>query len=300
MAQPEAPRNSETLQALFSAQLDGLASWLEEPAHAQFGGQANLLDADEIQDQSLELQQLIGELLDAPDPHSTDSDAYHALERYFVTLARKILARGGSIDTLVHYTQTVQRSLLQGLEALNEIEFTRSSTAFAFFSDHFIELLLAVFRTYLSQKEETIQAQESELRETATPITEIWNGVLTLPLIGTLDSERTVFIMDALLERIARDQSRVVVMDLTGVGGIDSEVSRHLIQMVRAIQLMGAEAVLTGIRPEIARTMTHLGIDLGDVTTRGNLADGLQHAFHLIGVKVVPAQGPQGGGQGTP
>ena len=128
--------------------------------------------------------------------------------------------------------------------------------------------------------------QEAELRETATPITEIWDGVLTLPIIGTLDSNRTMIIMEALLNYIAKEHTSTVVMDLTGVKNIDSQVSHHLIQMVRAVQLMGADAILTGIRPEIARALTSLNIDLGGVTTRASLSDGLKEAFRRMGIIV--------------
>ena len=146
---------------------------------------------------------------------------------------------------------------------------------------------MAVFRAYLEEKEQALHAQEAELRETSTPITEIWDGVLTLPIIGTLDSSRTMLVMEALLNRIAADRVSAVVMDVTGVRSIDSQVSHHLIQMVRAIQLMGADAILTGIRPEIARALTSLNIDLGNVTTRASLSDGLKEAFRRLGVQVV-------------
>jgi rsbT co-antagonist protein RsbR len=150
----------------------------------------------------------------------------------------------------------------------------------------FNELTLSVFQTYLEEKENTITAQQEELRETSTPITEIWDGVLTLPIIGTLDSSRTMIVMEALLNRIAADRASAVVMDVTGVRSIDSQVSHHLIQMVRAVQLMGADAILTGIRPEIARALTSLNIDLGNVTTRASLSDGLKEAFRRLGVQV--------------
>jgi rsbT co-antagonist protein RsbR len=155
-----------------------------------------------------------------------------------------------------------------------------------YLSSLFNELVLAVFQAYLSEKERTIWAQEAELRETSTPITEIWDGVLTLPIIGTLDSSRTMIVMEALLNRIASERASAVVMDLTGVKNIDSQVSHHLIQMVRAIQLMGADAILTGIRPDIARALTSLNIDLGNVTTRATLSDGLKEAFRRMGIQV--------------
>ena len=282
---------TEKLEALFKAEVDGLAAALEVPARTHFGGSLNLLDDTEIVDLSLELQYLVGGLLASEDPFSMSSPAYQALESFFNNLARKVFSRGGEVEGMVRYTQALQRALIFKLEERNDVQFTRSRSVLAYFSDIFLELIFAVYRTYLDSKEQTIRSQESELRETATPITEIWEGVITLPIIGSLDSSRTVLIMESLLNRIAEEHAKVVVMDLTGVSAMDSQVSHHLIQMVRAIKLMGAESILTGIRPEIARALTQLEIDLGDMNTRGNLADGLKDAFRMIGVKVVKETG---------
>ncbi|MFP4154704.1 MAG: STAS domain-containing protein [Halothiobacillaceae bacterium] len=281
---------TERLKALFALKIEHVAPALEQPARQFFGGVHGLLDEHEISDLSLELQHLIGGLLAARDPFDRESAEFLALETFFVNLSRKILTRGGDVEDIVRYTQGLQNVLIQGLEHEAGVEFTKSRSVLLFFSRHFTELILAVFRTYLHQKDETIRMQESEIRETATPITEIWDGVLTLPVIGSLDSNRTMLVMEALLNYIAREHSKVVVMDLTGVSNIDSQVSHHLIQMVRAIQLMGAQAILTGIRPEIARALTMLNIDLGDICTRGSLSDGLKEAFARLGIKVTPAE----------
>ena len=225
-------------------------------------------------------------LLESKDPHDDASPQFHALEMFFNNLSKQILVRGGRVEDLVRYIQFMQRTLI---DALGEDQSTTVDDARAillFLSSLFNELILAVFQAYLEEKERTIYAQEAELRETATPITEIWDGVLTLPIIGTLDSSRTMLVMEALLNRIAREHARAVVMDLTGVKNIDSQVSHHLIQMVRAMQLMGAEAILTGIRPEIARALTSLNIDLSNVTTRATLSDGLKEAFRRMGIQV--------------
>ncbi|MHB8551378.1 MAG: STAS domain-containing protein, partial [Acidiferrobacterales bacterium] len=148
-----------------------------------------------------------------------------------------------------------------------------------------------VFHVYLEEKERTIQAQQEELRQTSTPITEIWDGVLTLPIIGSLDSTRTMMVMENLLSRIEAERARVVVIDVTGVMAIDSQVSHHLIQMIRAVGLMGADAVLTGIRPDIARSLTSLNIDLGEVTTRATLSEGLKEAFRRLRIEVRQGTG---------
>ena len=110
--------------------------------------------------------------------------------------------------------------------------------------------------------------------------------MLTLPIIGSLDSSRTMIVMEKLLSRIESDRARVVVIDVTGVMAIDSQVSHHLIQMIRATGLMGATAILTGIRPEIARALTSLNIDLSSVTTRSKLSEGLKEAFRQLSIEV--------------
>lgn len=267
-------------------QVGQLSAAIEREGESVFGS-SNLLSRDEITDASTEFLELVVMLLDTKNPLATDQPEFQALVAFFRNLSRQLLARGGQIEDFVRYIQFVQRCFIEILEEEKGVGFEDSRGVLLLLSSVFNELMLAVFRAYLEEKEKTIHAQQDELRETATPITEIWDGVLTLPIIGTLDSSRTMLVMESLLNRIAADRANVVVMDITGVRRIDSQVSHHLIQMVRAIQLMGADAILTGIRPEIARALTSLNIDLGNVTTRASLADGLKEAFRRLGVAVT-------------
>lgn len=275
-----------TLIEQLKLQVGHLSAAIERQGEAVFGN-SNLLSRDEITDASTEFLELIVVLLDTPNPLDTHSPAFEALVAFFRNFSRQLLARGGRMEDFVRYIQFLQRSFIETLQEDKEIGFDDTRGVLLLISSVFNELTLAVFHAYLDEKEKTIHAQQDELRETATPITEIWDGVLTLPIIGTLDSSRTMLVMESLLNRIAADKANVVVMDITGVRRIDSQVSHHLIQMVRAIQLMGADAILTGIRPEIARALTSLNIDLGNVTTRASLADGLKEAFRRLGVEVA-------------
>jgi rsbT co-antagonist protein RsbR len=206
---------------------------------------------------------------------------------FFGNLSQRMQIRGGNVEDVVRYCQHLQYALIEALEKDSGIKFTESRSVLLYFTNMFNELIMTVFHTYLGERERTLKAQEEELRETATPITEIWDGVLTLPIIGTLDSSRTMLVMEALLNRIAKDHAKAVVMDLTGVKNIDSQVSHHLIQMVRAVQLMGSDAIITGIHPEIARALVSLNIDLNNVTTRASLSDGLKEAFRRMGIHVT-------------
>jgi rsbT co-antagonist protein RsbR len=288
---------SSRLIDLLKTQIGNITGAIEKEGRMLFGGSNNLMSADEISDFSIEFFQLLVALLESKDPLDDASPQFHALEIFFNNLSRQILVRGGRVEDLVRFNQFMQRALIEALEddqqenaagaKTSAQDFSELKTILLFLSTTFNELNLAVFQAYLEEKEKTIYAQEAELRETATPITEIWDGVLTLPIIGTLDSSRTMLVMEALLNRIAQERASAVVMDLTGVKNIDSQVSHHLIQMVRAVQLMGAEAILTGIRPEIARALTSLNIDLGSVTTRATLSDGLKEAFRRMDIHVT-------------
>jgi len=276
---------SKILTELLKLQIGNISERIEREGQTVFGG-SNLLESDEIADLSVQFLQLLVALLESKDPDDDASPQFHALEMFFNNLAKQILVRGGRIEDLVRYIQFVQHTLIDTLGEDQNTKVDDARAILLYLSSLFNELVLAVFQAYLSEKERTIWAQEAELRETSTPITEIWDGVLTLPIIGTLDSSRTMIVMEALLNRIASERAVAVVMDLTGVKNIDSQVSHHLIQMVRAIQLMGADAILTGIRPDIARALTSLNIDLGNVTTRATLSDGLKEAFRRMGIQI--------------
>lgn len=277
---------SEKVKALFGLKISGIAADLEAPAQQFFCSEQRLMDPEEVADLSLEFESLIASLLGAKDPTDMHSPEFHALETFFSSLSQRVLMRGGHVEDVVRYTQSLQLSLIDVLQKVSGIPFSESRSVLLYFTGIFNELIMAVFHAYLEERENTLQAQQAELRETATPITEIWDGVLTLPIIGTLDSSRTMLVMEALLNRIAKDHARTVVMDLTGVKRIDSQVSHHLIQMVRAVQLMGSDAIVTGIHPEIARALVSLNIDFSNVTTRASMSDGLKEAFCRMGITV--------------
>ena len=267
-------------------QVGSISSAIEIKGKTLFGD-SNIMSNDEIIDFSTEFLELMLGLLDSDDPLDHEQPAFKTLQIFFRNMSKQILVRGGKMDDFVRYMQFLQRCFIESLEENKDMKFEDTRAILLLLSSVFNELTLSVFQAYLDEKEKTIHAQQQELRETSTPITEIWDGVLTLPIIGTLDSNRTMLVMEALLNRIAKDRAMAVVMDLTGVHSVDSQVSHHMIQMVRAIQLMGAAAILTGIRPEIARAMTSLNIDLGNVITRASLSDGLKEAFRMMGIHVT-------------
>jgi rsbT co-antagonist protein RsbR len=140
---------------------------------------------------------------------------------------------------------------------------------------------LGLFTTevYQRSREDLIRRQQDEMLELSTPVVQLWDGVLALPLIGTLDSNRTQIVMESLLQRIVETNSSVAIIDITGVPTVDTLVAQHLMKTVSAARLMGVDCIISGIRPQIAQTIVHLGVALGDVTTKGSLADAFKLAL---------------------
>jgi rsbT co-antagonist protein RsbR len=142
------------------------------------------------------------------------------------------------------------------------------------------------FETFIKGREEVIIRQTSEIHEISTPVIKVWDGILALPIIGTLDSARTQVVMESLLEEIVNSGSTIAILDISGVPAVDSLVAQHLMKTVSATRLMGAECIISGIRPEIAQTIVHLGIDLSNIQTKSSLASALKYAFTINKLEV--------------
>src|SRR5262249_9051727 len=142
------------------------------------------------------------------------------------------------------------------------------------------------------EAEERVRQQSRDIMEMATvPVVQVWEGILLVPLIGMLDSARTQQLMERLLQRLTETQSGVALLDITGVPTIDTQTAQHLIETIKAVRYIGAEIVLTGVRPVIAQTLVHLGVDLSSVTTRASLRAGLRVALSLLDLHVASVNG---------
>jgi len=149
---------------------------------------------------------------------------------------------------------------------------------------------IVTFETFIKGREEVILRQTDEITEISTPVIRVWDGILALPIIGTLDSARTQTVMENLLQEIVESGSTIAILDISGVPAVDSLVAQHLIKTVSATRLMGAECIISGIRPEIAQTVVHLGIDLSSIVTKASLASALKYAFAMLKLDVKKIQ----------
>ncbi len=154
--------------------------------------------------------------------------------------------------------------------------------------DGFVDkLALHTTDSYIQGRDRVIARQQEDMLELSTPVVMLWDGIVALPLIGTLDSARTQVVMESLLHAIVQTNSRYAIIDITGVATVDTLVAQHLLKTITAARLMGAECILSGIRPQIAQTIVHLGINLEDIVTKAKLADAFRLALEQSGRKVV-------------
>lgn len=153
------------------------------------------------------------------------------------------------------------------------------------------QLALFTVESFITSREELIARQQAEMLELSTPVVKLWDGILALPMIGTLDSARTQVVMEQLLQRIVETGSQIAILDITGVPTVDTLVAQHLIKTVAAARLMGADCIISGIRPQIAQTMVHLSIDLTNIITKASLADAFLIALQKIGAAPVAKVG---------
>ncbi|MCU0569115.1 MAG: STAS domain-containing protein [Oculatellaceae cyanobacterium Prado106] len=151
------------------------------------------------------------------------------------------------------------------------------------------QLGLWTIEVFQKNREEIILRQQQDLLELSTPVVKLWDSILALPMIGTLDSSRTQVVMESLLQQILETESQVVIIDITGVPTVDTLVAQHLLKTVAAARLMGTDCIISGIRPQIAQTIVHLGVDLSEVTTKASLADAFAIALKRQGLKIVAA-----------
>jgi len=147
-------------------------------------------------------------------------------------------------------------------------------------------MAILTFEGYIKGREDIISRQTDEITEISTPVIQVWDGVVALPIIGTLDSARTQVVMENLLQQIVETGSTIAILDISGVPAVDSLVAQHLIKTVSATRLLGAECIISGIRPEIAQIIVHLGIDLSNISTKSTLASALKTAFSMLKLEV--------------
>ena len=276
---------SRLANLLYKHEQDLAANWLKHQERSN-----RRLSANERQDSERQSREFLGLMRNAASESLDTSSAAWQPVRDFLTDFSSSRAQDGYTPS---QTATFIFSLKQPLfEVLREdcgkdIEALAAETWSV--TELFDSLGLFTVEAFQKRREEVISRQQQELIELSTPVVQLWDGVLALPLIGTLDSARTQVVMENLLDAIVRTRSDFAIIDITGVPVVDTLVAQHLLKTVAAARLMGAECMISGIRPQIAQTIIHLGVDLGGVITKATLADAFALALRRTGSPLVQA-----------
>jgi rsbT co-antagonist protein RsbR len=242
------------------------------------------ISATELQEQTSEfLRLLTGAVVQGTD---IDAPGWDGMRSFLEDVSRTRCLQGFSSTE----TATFLLSLKKPIFELLQHDGTQSSASAALSTWNASELIdqlgLYSIQSYQQTRESVIERQQEEMLELSTPVVKLWDGILALPMIGTLDSARTQVVMESLLQRIVETGAELAIIDITGVPTVDTLVAQHLLKTVTAIRLMGADCIISGVRPQIAQTIVHLGVDLQGVITKATLADALSLAFRRGGYTV--------------
>lgn len=274
-----------TIDTITRNQSELLSSWKSDLQN--LGGYHNV-KSEELAQQTVDfIRQLISGTVDGS--ADINGPAWDGMRLYLEKLSRSRALLGMDSQQTAGFIFAFKRPLM----ALLQSEYANEPAVFAeqlwAASDLIDSLGLYTVRTFQKSREEVIKRQQEELLELSTPVVKLWDGVLALPMIGTLDSQRTQVVMESLLQRIVDTGSEIAIIDITGVPTVDTLVAQHLLKTVTAIRLMGADCIISGVRPQIAQTIVHLGLDLQGIVTKASLADALALALRRAGLTVTKA-----------
>jgi rsbT co-antagonist protein RsbR len=263
-----------------------LGEWLGE-LKAAVGGDRRISDA-ELRAQAEEFLKLLSDAAS----HGADVNGagWQPVREFLEGVSRSRAVQGFGSDETATFIFSFKKPLFSRIrqEASADPKGLADQTWAA--TELLDKLGMHTIKTFQKAREDVIKRQQEELLELSTPVVKLWDGVLALPMIGTLDSARTQVVMESLLQRIVETGSELAIIDITGVPTVDTLVAQHLLKTVTAIRLMGADCIISGIRPQIAQTIVHLGVDLQGVTTKATLADALSLALKRTGFTVTRAK----------
>jgi rsbT co-antagonist protein RsbR len=277
---------TNTIQALHENRIALLDEW---NTSLEASGATRNVKGDDVKQQTREFLELLSAALHPGGSQNTNHENWAQMRVFLEKLSHSRALAGQDSQQTASFIFALKGPLF----ALLQREYAEQPAQLGEQLWEMSELLDALgmhtIRTFQKSRESVIKRQQEELLELSTPVVKLWDGVLALPMIGTLDSQRTQVVMESLLQRIVDTGAEIAIIDITGVPTVDTLVAQHLLKTVTAIRLMGADCIISGVRPQIAQTIVHLGLDLQGVVTKANLADALALALKRLGVNITKA-----------
>jgi rsbT co-antagonist protein RsbR len=269
---------------------DLLADWMREQLSATTL-RSDLMRESELREQSRQfLNLVVSAASQQPSLHDTAAPAWEEAREFLSGISRTRAHQGFSPSETATFVFSLKQPLFTLLRQELEGDPRKLADEMWIASALLDQLGLYTTEAYQKGREEVIRRQQQELLELSTPVVVLWEGVLALPLIGTLDSARTQVVMESLLQKIVETGAGIAIIDITGVPTVDTLVAQHLLKTVSAARLMGADCIISGIRPQIAQTIVHLGVNLTDVITKSTLADAFAIALRRTKKVITSAE----------
>jgi rsbT co-antagonist protein RsbR len=246
---------------------------------------ADLIKERELREQSREFLQQFSTAINSAS-ENTDAAAWNPVKEVLAGVSHTRATQGFTPSETAMFVFSLKQPIFELLrkEIQDIAKFAGESWRVTALLD---KLGLYTTEVYQKSRESVIARQQEEMMELSTPVVELWNNIVALPLIGTLDSARTQVVMESLLEKIVENEAMIAIIDITGVPTVDTLVAQHLLKTVAAARLMGADCIISGMRPQIAQTIVHLGVNLSDVLTKATLADAFAVALQRTGASVT-------------
>jgi rsbT co-antagonist protein RsbR len=263
-----------------------LAQWTKALRTTSNDGKKARIAPQELDAQAEEFLKLLAEFSEAGDIDDRSGGSFKALDSFLEGISRSRVQQGFASGETATFIFSFKQPLFNALRTETGKDATALGDAIWGATKLLDELGLITVNAYQRTREDVINRQQQEMLELSTPVVKLWEGILALPMIGTLDSARTQIVMESLLHKIVETGSGMAIIDITGVPTVDTLVAQHLLKTVTAIRLLGADCIISGIRPQIAQTIVHLGVDLQGVTTKANLADALSLALKRTGATI--------------
>ena len=276
---------SRTAVILKKHERDLLTEWVADLKEGGSGSDGRISER-ELFEQAGKFLTLLQNAAQTAGIHDTEAPQWEPVRDYLDEISRSRVQQGFGSEQTARFIFSLKKPLFARLRS----ELGQDASALADETWAATELLdrlgMHTVKAFQKTREDVISRQQQEMLELSTPVVKLWDGVLALPMIGTLDSARTQIVMESLLQRIVETGSEIAIIDITGVPTVDTLVAQHLLKTVTAIRLMGADCIISGVRPQIAQTIVHLGVDLQGVTTKASLADALSLALKRSGYTV--------------
>jgi rsbT co-antagonist protein RsbR len=266
-----------------------LREWVREQT-AVLAAQQGRVSETELREQSREFLSLLRRATQDGDLTNMRGPAWQEVRQLLESLSKSRVRQGFTPRQTAGFVFSLKRPLFSLLGRKYQGDSASLGEEVVDITMLLDELGLHTADAFIKSREEIISRQQEEMLELSTPVVKLWEGILALPMIGTLDSARTQIVMESLLQRIVETGAEVAIIDITGVPTVDTLVAQHLIKTVTAARLMGADCIISGIRPQIAQTIVHLGVDLGDVVTKASLADAFAVALQRRGLTLTAAR----------